>query len=294
MDRIDAMRVFTRVLERRSFTLAATDLGLPRSTVTDAVKKWETRLGVRLLERTTRHVSPTLDGDNFYARCVQILRDIDDAESAFQDENPKGALRVDAHGSFSRHFILPRLGAFLQRYPGINLFLSEADRRVDPLREGIDCVVRIGHLQQDDVVARQIGLLEEVTVASPAYLAKLGTPRSLNALKDHQMVGYCASGQSVAIPLEFQVNRKVTTQHLAASLWVNSAESLVEAAKRDLGIIQVPRYHVANALSQGELVALLEAYPPEPSPVWVLFPPHRQASSRVRVFIEWLQQTLEF
>lgn len=126
MDRFDAMRVFCRVVERRSFTLAAEDTGLPRSTVTDAVKQLEARLGVRLLQRTTRHVSPTLDGEAYYQRCLSILADIEDAEGAFAGAKPKGPLRVDVHGTLARHFVLPSLPSFLETYPEIEFYMSEA------------------------------------------------------------------------------------------------------------------------------------------------------------------------
>ncbi len=144
MDRFDAMRVFTRVVERRSFTAAAEDLGLPRSTVTDAVKQLEARLGVKLLQRTTRHVSPTLDGEAYHRRCLALIDDLEDAEAAFSGVKPKGVLRVDVQGTLARHFLLPQLPEFLAEYPGIELYMSEGDRLVDLVREGIDCVLRVG------------------------------------------------------------------------------------------------------------------------------------------------------
>src|SRR5215470_19740397 len=135
MDRIDAMRAFTRVAERRSFTLAADDLGLPRSTITDAIKLLERRLGVRLLQRTTRVVRPTLDGEAYYQRCIRLIADLEDAEAGFNGARPSGLLRVDVHGTQARHFLLPGLPAFLERYPDIRLHLSEAHRPVDMVRE---------------------------------------------------------------------------------------------------------------------------------------------------------------
>src|SRR5260221_8630488 len=137
MDRFDGMRVFPRVVERRSLTLAAEDLGLPRSTVTDAVRQLEARLGVRLLQRTTRHVSPTLDGEAYHRRCLALIADLEDAEAAFGGAKPRGSLRVDVHGTLARHFLLPGLPAFLADYPEIDLFIGEGDRLVDLLREGI-------------------------------------------------------------------------------------------------------------------------------------------------------------
>ena len=135
MDRFDAMRVFTRIVERRSFTQAADDLGLPRSSVTDAVKGLEARLGVRLLRRTTRQVSPTLDGEAYYRRCVNLIADMEDAEGAFVGAKPSGLVRVDVHGTQARYFLLPGLPQFRQQYPDIRLHFSEAHQPLDMIRE---------------------------------------------------------------------------------------------------------------------------------------------------------------
>ena len=193
MDRFDAIRLFTRIVERRSFTQAAQDLGLPRSTVTEAIRHLEARLGVRLLQRTTRVVSPTLDGEAYYHRCLAILADIEDAEAAFGDTKPRGLLRIDVHGTLARHFLLPGLTDFLERYPGLQLHIGEGDRLVDLVREGIDCVIRAGDLQDSSMVARRVALLAEATCASPAYLARHGMPTTPGDLEGHRMVGFVSS-----------------------------------------------------------------------------------------------------
>jgi DNA-binding transcriptional LysR family regulator len=288
MDRFDAMRVFSRVVERRSFTAAAEDTGLPRSTVTDAVKQLEARLGVRLLQRTTRHVSPTLDGEAYYRRCLSILADIEDAEGAFAGAKPKGMLRVDVHGTLARHFVLPNLPSFLETYPEIELYMSEGDRLVDLVREGIDCVLRVGTPGDSDMVARRLAMLEEVTLASPAYLEKHGMPEHPDRLDGHRMVGFQSSASGSLIPLEFLVNGQIRNVTLPATLSVNAAESFHAAALLGLGIIQVPRYHIERYLQSGELVHILSEYPLTPTPVSLLYPKSRQLSPRVRVFIDWL------
>ncbi|WP_160010284.1 LysR family transcriptional regulator [Rhizobium sp. 18055] len=288
MDRFDAMRVFSRVVERRSFTAAAEDTGLPRSTVTDAVKQLEARLGVRLLQRTTRHVSPTLDGEAYYRRCLSILADIEDAEGAFAGAKPKGMLRVDVHGTLARHFVLPNLPSFLETYPEIELYMSEGDRLVDLVREGIDCVLRVGTPGDSDMVARRLAMLEEVTLASPAYLEKHGMPEHPDRLDGHRMVGFQSSASGSLIPLEFMVNGQIRNVTLTATLSVNAAESFHAAALLGLGIIQVPRYHIERYLQSGELVHILSEYPLTPTPVSLLYPKSRQLSPRVRVFIDWL------
>src|SRR3979411_1348688 len=290
MDRFDAMRVFTRVVERRSFTLAAEDLGLPRSTVTDAVKQLEARLGVRLLERTTRQVRPTLDGEAYYRRCLSLIADLEDAEGAFGGARPKGLLRVDVHGTLARHFVMPGLPDFLVEYPGIELYMSEGDRLVDLIREGIDCVVRVGDVKDSDMIARRVAMLDEITCAGPAYIDRFGQPASVDALDGHIMVDFHSSGAGALLPLEFVVDGTVREVALRTTVSVNGAESLVAAARLGLGLIQVPRYHVEDDLKRGTLVAVLPACPPSPTPGALLIRGHRPISPRVRVFIDWLMR----
>ncbi|KFL29559.1 transcriptional regulator [Devosia riboflavina] len=293
MDRFDAMRVFVRVAERRSFTQAANDLGLPRSTVTEAIRQLEERLGIRLLERTTRVVRPTLDGEAYYHRCLDILADIEDAEGAFAGVKPKGLLRVDVHGTLARHFVLPSLPRFLTDYPEIELYMSEGDRLADLVREGIDCVLRVGIPQDSDMVARKVAMLAEVTLASPSYLDRFGEPETIAALWDgHRMVGFHSTATGGLLPLLFAVDGKKQEVTLPATISVNAAESYVAAAKLGLGIIQVPRYHAEAALHTGEFVELLPDNPPSPTPVSLLYPRNRQLSPRVRVFLDWV--TSEF
>ena len=294
MDRFDAMRVFARVVERRSFTAAAEDLALPRSTVTDAVKQLEHRLGVRLLQRTTRQVSPTLDGEAYHQRCLAILADIEDAEGAFAGAKPRGLLRVDMQGTLARHFVLPSLPSFLHAYPDIEFFMSDTDRFVDPVREGIDCVLRVGLLRDSDMIARQIALLEEITVAAPAYIEAHGRPDHPDALADgHRMVGYHSPALGVVLPLEFTVDGEIHNITLPMSISVNGGESYFAAAELGLGLIQVPRYRSEAALKSGTLVQVLEGFPPTRTPVSLLYPRNRQLSPRVRVFIDWLVAVFE-
>jgi DNA-binding transcriptional LysR family regulator len=149
--------------------LAAQDLEIPRSTATQVVKELEARLGVRLLQRTTRSVRPTLDGEAYYQRCVAILDEVEEAESAFRHAKPHGLLRVDVHGTLARHFVLPALPAFLAEYPNLLLQMSEGDRLVDLVREGIDCVLRVGDLQGGAMIARpQVLAISTVTLPSPS------------------------------------------------------------------------------------------------------------------------------
>src|SRR5205085_3245576 len=202
MDRFDAMRLFVRIVERRSFTFAAQDIGLPRSTVTQAIKQMEARLGVRLLQRNTRNVSPTLDGEAYYRRCLIIIADVEDAEGAFSGARPRGLLRIEVQGTLARHYLLPGLPAFLADYPEIEISISESERWVDVIREGVDCVLRYGHLPDSDMVARRVTMLERLTCAAPAYLDRFGVPTDPESLKDHRMVGLRSLTTGLLTPFE--------------------------------------------------------------------------------------------
>ena len=288
MDRLDVMRLYTRIVDRGSFTLAAQDLEVPRSTATQVIKELEIRLGVRLLQRTTRSVRSTLDGEAYYQRCVAILGEIEDAESAFRDAKPRGLLRVDVHGTLARHFVLPALPAFLAEYPDLQLQMSEGDRLVDLVREGIDCVLRVGDLQDGAMIGRRVAMLTELTCASPAYLARYGVPATLGDLNGNVAVAFMSSATGAALPLEFTVEGVLRNLVLPATVTVAAAESYVAAARLGLGLIQVPYYHVAADLAAGTLVEILPQHRPSPTPVSLLYPHRRQLSLRVRVFIDWL------
>jgi DNA-binding transcriptional LysR family regulator len=290
MDQLAAMRLFVRIVERRSFTLAAQDIGVPRSTATQVLKRLEDRLSVRLLQRTTRTVSPTLDGEAYYRRCVAILADVEDAEGAFTGAKPRGLLHVDVQGTLARHFLFPRLPDFLERYPNIQLHISEGDRLVDLVREGVDCVLRVGSLAESTMIGRRVAMLDEVTVASPAYLKRYGTPRSPDNLQGHFAVGFVSSATGTTMPLEFTDHGAVRHCSLPSIVSVTGAESFVAAARLGLGVIQAPRYHLEADLQAGTLVTLLDDFPSTPTPVSLLYPHRRQLSPRVRVFIEWVAQ----
>lgn len=293
MDRFDAMRVFTRIVERRSFTKAAEDLGLPRSSVTDAVKGLEARLGVRLLQRTTRHVSPTLDGEAYYRRCVSLISDMEDAEAGFTGGKPSGLVRIDVHGTQARYFLLPGLPRFLDAYPDIRLHISEAHQPLDMVREGFDCMLRAGDLTVDSsLIRRRLATLERGTFASPGYVARFGEPGTPDALEadGHRMVGYYAPDAPEIAPLNFIVDGRPQFMVLPAAITVTGPETNVASACLGLGLIQVPRYRVAAELASGSLVEVLSGHLPAPLPVHVLYSHTRQLSPRLRVVIDWMAE----
>ena len=286
------MQAFTRVVERRSFAQAAHDLVLPRSRVSEAVQTLERHLGVRLLARTTRKVTPTAEGEDYYRRCLAILSAIDEAETAVAQTVPAGPLRIDVHGTFARHFLLPSLPDFLQRHSKIQLHIGEGDRLVDLVGEGIDCVIRVGAPLDSGLVGRKLGLLAEGTFASPAYLARHGIPTSPNNLEGHRMIGFVSSATRALIPLEFQVEGGARRVSLPVAATVTAATTNACLAELGLGLIQVPRYRVARELAAGALVEVLADHPPTPSPVYLLYLEGRQLSSRVRLFIDWASKEI--
>ncbi|MGX9177092.1 LysR family transcriptional regulator [Mesorhizobium sp. BHbdii] len=288
MDSLDRMRLLARVIERGSFTAAAADLSMSRSTATEAIKELEARLGARLLERTTRHVTPTLDGQAYYQRCLAILADVEDAEAGFQAAQPQGQLRIDVHGFMARHFILPRLAEFLDRYPRIDLHIGDGDRLVDLVREGVDCVLRSGEQADSGMIVRRVATLREVTCASPAYLERHGVPVTPDDLGGHAMVGFRSSRTGEVMPLEFTVGGELRTITLPSRVTVNGSDTMAELARLGFGLVQAPHYRFASDFECGTLVEVLPDYPPAPTPLSALYPQNRQLAPRVRVFIDWV------
>jgi DNA-binding transcriptional LysR family regulator len=293
MDRFQEMQVFVRIADRQSFTLAADDLRIPRATVSNLIKRLELRIGVRLLERTTRQVRLTHDGEAYYHRCVRLLADLEETDTSFRDTKPKGLLRVNLQGTLAKHFVMPALGDFLAQYPDITMHLGEDDRLIDLVREGVDCVLRAGSLQDSSMIARRVALMEQVTVASPAYLQRHGEPVDLDELRAHVAVSYVSSATGKPLGLDFNVNNEVIEIDLPAIVSVTGADLYTGAALSGLGLVQVPRYRIETELAEGRLKVILPGFAPPPLPVSVLYPQSRQLSSRVRVFAQWLGKCFE-
>ncbi|WP_374262362.1 LysR family transcriptional regulator [Zoogloea sp.] len=292
MDRFQAMQLFTRIVELGSFSRAAEKLDLPRASATQIIKQLEAHLGVRLLQRTTRQVRTTLDGDAYYQRCVAILADIDDVEASFTQaaSHPQGRLKVDASVSFGRLVLIPALPEFCARYPRITVDISVTDRQIDLIREGVDCVLRIGELRDSSLVARRLTSLQQVCCASAAYLARAGTPTRLADLAHHQAVDYLSASTGKSVPFEFRVAGKVESLTLPHTLAVNNGDAYVAACEAGFGLIQVPVYHVTRQLAAGTLVEVLPEFRAPPLPVNLLYPQNRHLSPRVRVFVDWLAE----
>ncbi|MCY1272534.1 HTH-type transcriptional regulator DmlR [compost metagenome] len=292
MDRLQAMQAYARVAELASFTRAAESLGQPKASVSLLVQQLEAHLGTRLLHRTTRKVRMTQDGLAFYERCKDLLADVDELESMFQFDAGQlgGRLRVDMGQVMARDLVLPRLPEFLRRYPRLELELSCSDHRVELVREGFDCVVRVGQLHDSSCIARTLGQLSLVNCASPAYLATHGTPRSLDELAGHHLVHYVPALGMPRDRFEWFDGEQSHRLDLPGRLTVSSTEAYTHACLAGLGIIQVPLSGAWRHLEAGNLVELLPQYRAAPMPVSLLYPHRRNLSKRVQVFMDWLAQ----
>ena len=295
MDRIDLFRVYARVVECANFSRAADTLGLPRSTVSAAVQELEGRLGARLLNRTTRQVAPTQEGAAFYERCLRLVADMEEAENLFRHASvgPGGMLRVDVPGRVGRLIVAPALPAFLEAYPQIDVTLGVTDRAVNLIEEGVDCVLRVGVLPDSGLVARPIGMLGLINVASPAYLARHGVPSTPDDLAaGHSCVNYASPSTGRLAPWEWLDGGVSRTVPLRGRVTVNSAEAYIASCVAGLGLIQIPAYDVQPQIAAGELVEVMPDHRPAPMPMTLLYPQRPSPSRRVQVFADWLEALL--
>ncbi|MBN9454616.1 MAG: LysR family transcriptional regulator [Bosea sp.] len=290
MDRIDLFRIFARVVECESFTQAAKALGLPRSSVSAAVAALEQRIGTRLLQRTTRRVSATQDGSAFYEHCARLVADVEETEALFRHStsSPVGRLRIDVPGRIGRLIIAPALPDFLARYPEIDIDLSVTDRASNLIEDGIDCVLRVGPLNDSGLIARSVGELPLINVASPGYLASHGTPTDPDELDGHRAVNYASPTTGRIEPWEWLEGGALHTRALPGRVTVNSAEAYIACCLSGLGLIQIPAYDVAEHLAAGELVEVMPRHRAAPMPMTLLYPHRRHLSRRLQVFADWL------
>jgi LysR family transcriptional regulator for bpeEF and oprC len=295
MDRLMALRAFVRVVELGGFTKAADSLQLSKTTVSDLVQSLEKHLGVRLLQRTTRRVTVTPDGAAFYERCVQILADLDEAEAAVMQARvaPKGRLRVDMPGGLARLFIIPRLPAFLARYPELRLELGMGHRPVDLLEEGIDCVVRFGVQPDSSLVARRVGTMTSVCCASPEYLREHGIPRTPEELSAHRCVNYVSNRTGRVLDWEFARDGQKVQLTLDGVLAVYDHDAYLVAGLMSFGIVKVANYMARPYLESGELIQVLTDWTAEQVPISVMYPQSRHLSAKVRIFVDWVSELIQ-
>lgn len=295
MDQISAMQTFVRVAELASFTQAAESLGQPKASVSLAVRKLENELGVRLLHRTTRKVQMTQDGQAFYQRCKDLLADLDELQGMFVtgDIDLTGRLRVDMPSGVAKNIVVPALPDFLRAHPKLEIELSSTDRRVDLVREGFDCVLRVGTLADSNLVARPLGHYRLVNCASREYLEQFGTPSDLDDLARHRLVHYVPILGARSPGFEY-LDPSGETRFLTmpGALTVNNSDAYLAACLAGLGIIQVPDAAVHPHIASGQLVDLLPQWRAAPMPVTLLYASRRQLPKRVQVFMGWMAEVM--
>ncbi|MDQ2080747.1 LysR family transcriptional regulator [Xanthobacteraceae bacterium Astr-EGSB] len=294
MDRLEAMSVFIRVVEAGSFAGAADGLGMPRSTVTTAVQALEGHLKVRLLNRTTRKLSPTPDGEAYYERCRHLIADLEDLESSLAEASrkPRGQLRVDAPANIARPLLIPEIGAFHARYPDVELIFGLSDRRIDLVAEGLDCVIRIGEMEDSSLISRRVGTYHRVACASPAYLSRYGEPRDMDDLRRHKAVNYISWRTGRVFPWEFVVGSTNVDVRMRGPIAVNDADAYVACGLQGLGLIMPPLFMARGHLDSGALVAVLPHHTLRSLPISIVYPENRLLSPKVRVFADWVTEVI--
>lgn len=291
MNLTESLRIFVRVAELASFSAAADQLGLPRTSVSAAVREAEAELGTRLLHRTTRRVQLTQDGQVVYERALDLLADVDELRGLFRAETAslRGRLRVDMPEAVANDLVLPALPAFLAEHPALELQLSSVDRRVDLVREGFDCVLRVGRIGDTSLIARPLGAYRMVNLASPAYLAAMGRPQTPEDLAQHRLVHYVPNLGGRPDNFEYQgADGQLHSVAMQGALTVNTTAAYTIAALAGLGIVQLPEAGVREDMQAGRLVELLPDWRPPPMPVTLVYANRRHQPRRVQVFMDWL------
>lgn len=285
----DDLRVFVKVAELASFTRAAEILGMPRARASLRVQALEAALGVRLLQRTTRTVRLTRDGEQLLPRAQQVVIDADDLAAMFQGGRAlRGRVRLDLPITFARDVVIPRLPELLAAHPHLELQVSTTDRRVDVVREGFDCVLSIGRLAASGLVAQRLGVLAMANCASPAYLRRAGTPQTLADLDAHVLVHYSQRLGADPPTFEYLDGDHYRSVPMRSIITVNTADAYRAACVAGLGIIQVPRIGVRAYLEDGSLVEILRDLPSEPMSVSLVHSHGRSVPKRVRAVLTWL------
>jgi len=291
MDRLTEMEAFVQVVDNGGFTDAARKMNLSKSAVSKHVSALEARLGVRLLNRTTRRVSPTEVGLAYYDRARSVLAEAGEADSMVtaMQATPRGSLRISAPVTFGVRPLAGVIAGFLAAYPEVDINLVLDDRFVEVIAEGFDLAIRIGTLADSSLKARRLAETRMVIVAAPAYLAGAGTPRTIDDLNDHRLLHYSqlATGNFWRLRTALGEERQV---RVGGRLTVNNGEALMRAAEAGIGIALVPSYMIGDALAKGRLVEILASRPPDVFGIYALYPPGRFPQPKLRAFVDHLAE----
>ena len=295
MNQFEAMRIFVRVAELGSFTRAAEQVGLPKASISTIIKQLENLLSIRLLHRTTRSVQMTADGQIYYERCKDMLADMEELQTLFQQGEGQisGRLRMDLPSAFARNIVIPRLPEFLRHHPRLEIELSSTDRKVDLIREGFDCVMRIGNLSDSSLIARPLGTLRQINCASPAYIATHGMPARLEELSAHQLIHYASHFGGKSAGFEYVEDGKSKSIAMSGILTVNSSDAYQAACLAGFGITQAPAIGATELIAQGRLVEILPDFTAASMPVSLLYADRRYLPKRTQSWMSWVAEIVQ-
>lgn len=288
MDTLTAMKVFCSVVENDSLAGASRTLNVSPSVVSKQLSGLEDRLGVRLLNRTTRRVSLTEVGSAYYERCKRILADVDEAEIAVSQAHsaPRGLLKVTAPTTFAHRHVAPHLPEFLDRYPEVEVQLLVNDRVVDLVDEGIDLAIRIAQLKDSSLIARKLAVNHRMIVASPDYVKKWGSPETPDQLNDHSLITY-APGNPIN-DWHFMVDNQQKILRAKGTLAMNNGDSVLQTVLAGGGLAMLAAFMAGEHVKTGKLVTLLDDYVREDVPIYAVYPSGRHLSPKVRAFVDFL------
>ena len=294
MDRIDAMQAFVTVADLQGFAPAARKLGLSPSGVTRLIAALEDRLGARLLQRTTRSLTLTDTGARYLERARQILSDVEEAESAAEGERtrPGGRLSVSAPNGFGRLHVSPVMTAYLKRYPDVSADLRLSDRMINLVEEGVDLAVRIGHLPDSTLVARHVGEMRRIVVASKDYLKRRGEPRTPEAIATHDTIHFGA--MTAAPDWRFAAEGREIRVSSTPRFTSNSADAAIQYAEAGGGLTRVLAYQAADSLKAGRLKIVLAEFEQPALPIHIVYPTSRLLSAKVRTVIDLVTESADW
>jgi LysR family transcriptional regulator for bpeEF and oprC len=297
MDHLLAIKVFCRVVEAGTFSRAADLLDMPKSTVTKLVQELEAHLRLKLLHRTTRQVTVTMEGAAYYERTTKLLHELDDIESSISSEQsiPRGRLKVDMASAIANVILLPALPSFMQQYPDIQLELGVSDTNIDLLTDNIDCVIRGGELNDTSLIAKRIAELTFVTCAAPSYLQQYGIPQTPEELSSkHRVIYYRSRKTNRVMPLRFSNRQQsMEIQQQGCPLSVNDSTAQLTATLSGLGVSQLPLFMAQPYLDSGKLQLLLPDWQRAAFPLYLIYPPGRHLSGRLSAFINWVMAVFQ-
>ncbi len=293
MDRITAMAVFTQVVEAGSFSVAARRLGLSRSAVSKQLARLEDRLAARLLQRTTRRLSLTEAGAEFYARCTRIVHEVEEAEQGVSrlHAGPRGLLKVNAPMTFGHRHIAPAIAEFLARYPDVQVEMTLNDQVVNVIEGGFDVTIRVAVLAESNLIARRLAPNRIVVCGAPAYFAAHGRPRTPRDLAHHNCLLY--TYLSTANRWHFVGPRGAESVEASGNFRANNGDALQAAARAGVGLVQMPTFIGGGDLASGALETVLERYEDRTTSIWAVYPTTRHLSPKVRVFLDFLAARFE-